>query len=108
MAVRIGRLRNRIQIQTYTESRNDHGQVLQEWSTAATRWGGIEPLKSDEIIAADKIEGRVTHKIILRYYEGLSKKNRLCFDSRYFNIFSIVNRKERDKVHEILAREDDQ
>lgn len=100
-----GKLRHRIDIQSAAESRDAHGAITRTWTTVATRWGSIEPIRMREIFQGQQIEPRLSHAITLRYYDGLDSSYRLQYASRIFNIHSVRNLDERDRTHEVLAME---
>jgi SPP1 family predicted phage head-tail adaptor len=97
----IGKLRQRIDIQTQTEAKDAYGQDVPTWTTAATRWASIEPLSGRELWQAQQIHPDVTHRITIRYYPGLNPRHRFHYAlpvDRYFNILSILT---RDEVHSV-------
>ena len=100
-----GELRHRLAIQSATETRDAIGGVTKSWATVATRWGSIRPLSGQELVSAQQASPRVSHKITIRYYSGLTPAFRLQNDSRTFNISSILNIIERDKIQVILAEQ---
>lgn len=101
-----GNLRHRITIQTATETKDAHGGVVRAWANTATRWGSIEPLRMREMFEGQQIEPRLSHRIILRHYPGLTSAHRLTHASRTFHIHSVRNFDERDRTHEVLAMEE--
>jgi SPP1 family predicted phage head-tail adaptor len=105
MRILAGELRHRIIIQDYTETLGDIGNPVKTWTDTTTRWGKILPVSSREIIEGRQVEGRATHRVVLRYYDGLTRKSRLKYDGRLFNIEDIINIEERNKVHLIVATE---
>lgn len=98
-------LRQRIMIQAKTETRDARGGVTETWTTIATRWGSIEPLSAREILNAQQVDARVSHRVTLRYYPGLTPEHRLLKDARVFHIEAVVNPLERDKATQVLAME---
>lgn len=103
--IHAGELRHRIAIQNYTETLGDIGNPVRTWTTATTRWGKIIPVSSREIIEGRQVEGRATHRIIMRYYSALTRESRLVYNSRTFHIENIIDIEERGKVHVIVATE---
>jgi len=75
--VRIGPLSRRIAIQRATEARDAAGGVTRTWATIATVWGKVEPLRGRELIEAQGVKSEATHKITIRWYDGLTAKDRL-------------------------------
>ena len=105
IAVRAGELRHSLIIEAKTTSKNDYGEKSDTWSTVATVRAGIRPLYGREYVESRAIKSEVTHKIIMRYYSGLTTKHRLKFGARYFDIETIMNLEERNQLFEILAVE---
>ena len=75
--MRTGKLRHRFQIQAATETRAADGDVIRTWATAATRWGGIRPLRGVELFEAQQVQAREYFEVRLRYYDGLTTHHRL-------------------------------
>jgi len=86
-----GKHDKRVEIQSATESRDDHGTVTRSWTTDATRWARISDQSGREIFDADQVRAHVNVLIELREnYSGLSPHNRMKFGSRVFNIEQIL------------------
>lgn len=102
-----GRLRHRLTIQRVTEDQSDTGQPVQTWTDLATRWAGIQSVlgQSKEEFTGEQVTGEITHRITMRYYPGLTSKDRLLFGTRVFNIVAIDNVMELNHVLEIRAKE---
>lgn len=104
--MRAGKLNLRVSIQTRSESRDSHGGVVTTWTTIATRWGGMAGQKVDERQKAGRVDAVATHRLSMRYYSGLSPKDRLLLGSRAFNIIEILDPGERNREHLLLVKED--
>ncbi len=105
MAIRAGRLRHRIEVQSPTDSQGRMGSVTQTWATDATVWAGIEPISGRERLASDVIQADVTHRIIMRH-RALTTENRLLFGARVFNIDAVLDRDERATELEVMVKEE--
>ena len=81
------------------------GGITSAWATAATRWAGISPLKVEERFKGDRTGAVATHKVTMRWYDGLTETMRLLFGTRAFNIVEILNPRESDRVHLLLVKE---
>ena len=93
----IGHLRHRITIQHYTTTNDGQGGVTRSWTTFATRWAGVEPMKGLEQFRQDQKHPRQLFKIQIRYLTGLTEKMRISYDGNYFYIVSIENQLLRDR-----------
>lgn len=101
-----GRLRHTVKVQRYTESRDSHQEVTRTWGTLVTRKASIQPLRGEEYMAAQTQKNRLTHRVRMRYYAGLTTRDRLKFGDRIFNVASpplIVD--ERNWAMEVMCRE---
>ena len=59
------------------------------WTTVATRWGLVEPVRASELFASQQSEGRVTTRVLMRRYPGLSNHHRLVFGGRVLNLIFV-------------------
>ncbi len=108
-----GKLRHPLEVQTATEVRDDIGGTRFDW--APLRVGGrvqvlsgsVEPGRSKEFFEAQKIEARLTHEIVLRYYPNFSPQWRLRFvpTTRIFQVYSVRNIAERNRMLKLMAIE---
>ncbi len=101
----IGRLRQRITIQTSSSARNDTGEVIKTWNDGDAVWADIQPGAGRERLAADQIIAEQTHSIRTRFHEDLTPSNRISFESRIFRIIGVQNLRELDSMLDIAAQE---
>lgn len=99
-----GRLTKRLTIEEATET-NTGGDVTQAWSEIAKRWGEPVSQSAREFYTAKAVHADATHVWRIRYYEGLSPKHRIVWNSRTFNIVSIENVGERNEEMLVTAKE---
>lgn len=107
--MRSGLLRHRVTIQEYTKADNSLGEPIKTWANISgtpTVWASITPMSGSEFFTARQTATETTHRVVMRYMDGLDTKMRLKFGSRYFYILSILNKDERDAELEIMCRED--
>ena len=93
-----GELRHKISIQQYSKLTNDYGEVEINndgiWTEVMTIKAGIYPISGREFFAAETVNSEITHKVKIRYTEGLKPNMRIVFNNRIFSIESIINFKE--------------
>jgi SPP1 family predicted phage head-tail adaptor len=107
--MRAGKLRHRLTIQEYSKADDSFGEPIKTWaniSSVPTVWGSIEPISGNEFFTARQIASETTHRITIRYKEGLDNKMRFKFGSRYFYILSVLDKDEKGVEMEIMCRED--
>jgi SPP1 family predicted phage head-tail adaptor len=100
-----GRLRDRVTIQRATESRNSIGEVVQTWGTYAERWASVEGLSSREVLLSGQQQTEITHRVRMRYVEGMTQQMRLFWRDRVLEITSLLEHNNRTE-HELLCVED--
>lgn len=105
MAFQAGRLRHRIIIQVNTPTQNTSGEEVDSWATFATVCASVEPQSGDEKFDPEQFYSVTTVKFGIRYLSGLTAKMKIVFDSKEYDIESIVQVKMIRKEMEIIARE---
>lgn len=103
--MRAGDLRHQIEIQRYTEIQNDYGEITQTWNTIHTMRASVNPLSGKEYFASQQINAEVTHKVYIRYVADIKPSDRILFNTRIFNITSIINYQERNITLELMCIE---
>ena len=93
--MRAGLLRNRITIEQNTPTRDSFGAEVEQWSTFATLWAMVETVSGLETINQQQAAALTTHRITLRFYDGVEPAMRVNWDGRLFDIHSI----EADPAH---------
>jgi len=88
--------KNRITIQSPTETVDAYGARTVSFATQSTVWAQITPNSGREIFAQGAIQSRYTHKILIRYQAELKNiavisDYRVSFDGRLFSIQAIKN-----------------
>ncbi|MDX1922676.1 MAG: phage head closure protein [Alphaproteobacteria bacterium] len=101
----IGTYRQRLYVQQENPVADTGGGNAMAWTTINTIWASIEPVSGNEQMIAGKPSGTVTHRIHTRYDATITPAMRLMLGSRIYNIRSIKNIQERNRVLEILAEE---
>lgn len=100
-----GRLRHRVEIQTFTETQDTFGEPDRTWATADTVWAAIEPLRGQELLSAQEINAETSHRVRLRYHSSVTPTARFKFGTRIFDILSVINWQERGASLEVLCTE---
>lgn len=100
-----GRLRQKIEIQKLTRHADGAGGATESWSKFADCYAEVSPVSAAQLAFYEKLEHRVTHKILIRYLPGLSHEMRVLFEGRVFQVQSFRDLEERHQFHEIMAEE---
>lgn len=102
---KVSDLRHRIEFQSLSLAANDSGGQVETWSTFATVWAKLMPKLVKEVNFAQRIEPRIDHEIVMRYYAGITANMRIKFGSRYFEIKAVIIEDEIKEWMKILATE---
>lgn len=63
----IGELRDRIALQSFTETRSAHGAVTKTWATDSTVWGRVTFKEGSETFQADQVQSSRPVEIVIRH-----------------------------------------
>lgn len=99
------RLRHKLILQREVRTPDDIGGYNKTWTNVADIWAEIIPMSGSEKLLGGQIQAQLTHKIHLRYRDGVDASMRLVFENRAFNIRYITNVSENNELLEILAEE---
>lgn len=99
-----GDMWTRITIEQPTASKNEVGEPILSWSTFATVWASVDPLSARETERFSETVGYMTHRIRIRYLNGLTSAMRIQYRGRVLEIGQIM---ERDRLwhQEIICTE---
>lgn len=103
--MRAGNLRHVITIQEKTLTSDGMGGNTEAWATFAIVRAAIWPVSAKERVSNQQLEHEITHKIRVRYFSGVTAAMRVVFDSRTFEILSIVNWEERNITLDLICEE---
>ena len=94
----IGLLRHKLELHSASSAQNAFGESIETWSSYDTVWGQISPMQGEELFHAQQINAAVTHKILIRYNSNVTVEHRVVFDSRTFEINSVLDPEEQNEM----------
>lgn len=100
-----GLLRSRLAVEAPMETDDGAGGVSRSYETIATVWAEVTPVSAARAIEAERTGARVTHRIAIRYFGGITTKHRLRDGDRLFRIVSLRDRDGRKRFLSIEAEE---
>ena len=101
-----GELRHLVIYQRPITTKDSLGQARQTWEDVFTAYAAVRPLSAREIYYAQSTRSETTHRIALRYRDGVSPKGRFVLrGDRILNVYSVTNVDELDAELVILAVE---
>lgn len=103
--MKIGDLRHRIDLQSYTDYIDIYGKPDRSWTTYATVWAQITPTSSSESINGLQLNASTTHAVLIRYREDVQANHRVLFGSRVLNIQGVRNLDETNIATGLTCQE---
>lgn len=102
--MRSGNLKHKVVIQSYSETQNAYGEVVKGWSDYKEAYASILPLSAKEYFKAGT-HAEVSHKIEMRFVDGVKPKMRVLYGERVFAIESVINVREASKTLQLICTE---
>ncbi|MEM7425191.1 MAG: phage head closure protein [Pseudomonadota bacterium] len=96
--MRPGELRHRLVLQEAVRTDDGGGGAVETWQSAAELWAAVEPLGGDEPVRAEKLEGNLSHRVTIRWREGVLPSMRFLFGVRILEIDHVVSPRERRRL----------
>jgi SPP1 family predicted phage head-tail adaptor len=100
-----GELRSRVVVQSATRTTDAGGGFATTWADGASLWAKVEPLEGSELLRAQQLQARVTHRVTIRYRRGLTAASRLRLGARVLDIQQVIDVDERHQFTELLCEE---
>lgn len=100
-----GLFRHRITFQSFSETTNENGFPVQDWTDVKTVWAMIKTLQGREYYQAATTQNENTVRFVIRYTAGINPDMRIKYKDRTFEILSIINDDELNKTLTIIAKE---
>lgn len=100
-----GKMRERVTIQKSQEKRNETGETTLEWVDMRTVWASVEGVSATEFLGAGQQDMEITHKVRMRYFDGLTQKMQFKWRNRILQIISLLEHGNRSQ-HEAICLED--
>lgn len=108
MVLQAGKLRHLVTIQSPVSTKDDSGgPVISSWVNLSpeTTYASIEPIGGRELWALQMANSLTTHRITIRYQQGITARCRVKYGDRYFQISAVLNVEERNRELQLLCTE---
>jgi SPP1 family predicted phage head-tail adaptor len=109
MSVRmsVGELRTRLILEAPSRASDGGGGAAITWQEVAEVWAAVRPLAGGEDFALDRVAGRISHEIVIRYRADVTPKMRFRQEARVFDIRAAFDPDTRRHWLRCLAEERD-
>jgi len=98
-------LRHRLVLEEVQREASEGGGFAETWVPLAELFAHIQPISGGESVEADRIAGRITHEVTLRYRDGVMPAMRFRKGARLFHIVSVIDVEERKRWLRCLCEE---
>ncbi|EKN68069.1 phage head closure protein [Schinkia azotoformans] len=102
-----GLFRNKIVIQSFSEKKDELGQILKEWTNTYNLWVMIRTIQGTEYIEASATQNQDTTRFVIRFMKNIEPTMRIVYKNKIYNIISVINDDEADKTLTIIAKSGD-
>jgi head-tail adaptor len=108
--MRLGPLRHRVRVEAPAGTRDAHGNPTNAYSLVGEGWASIESLSGKELYQARQVEARASHRIRMRWLDGLKPTYRIVWNDprgtpRTFGVVHVANPLEVSTEHVLLVEE---
>lgn len=103
--MRAGRLRHLIIIERPSETQGTTGEMVPSWSSFATVWGSVEPLRGREFWSAKEMQAQIDTRIRIRYLAGVTPKMRVLYGERVYLIYAVIDPEYRHQELQLMSQE---
>lgn len=107
--MRAGKLRHRVTLRRPKSGkdapRTPTGAVVEAYDTLGVRWASVEPLRGRERFAAQQVNAEITHRVRLRYMDGIDATVQVLHRGRVLQVVTPMNIEERGRELELLCTE---
>lgn len=102
----IGALRERVTLQQPVEADDGAGGVAVTWSGVATVWAAIRPRSLREAEVSGRLDGIVTHAVMIRHRTDVRGGWRIVFGNRELRVLAVQDSDGRKRFTECLCEEE--
>ncbi len=102
--MRAGDLDQRVTLESYTTTQDDWGQPIEGWTTFATVWAAVEPLRGREFIAAQAMTSELSARIRIRYRPGITGTMRVKHGSDTYGIEAVIHVKTGRQEVQLMCK----
>lgn len=106
-----GKLRQRVTIQTFTESQDSFGEPVKTWAADTNignngkLWAEIKPQRGTEVFDSDQEVAKADTLIRVRYDNGITPEHRVVWGSHTYDIDAVLNQDTMDHEIHLLCHE---
>jgi SPP1 family predicted phage head-tail adaptor len=100
----VGGMRDRVTIQTRTESVSPNGEKVLSWATADTVWACVQESSGSETVGSRLTQAETVLTVTIRWHAAAVPKARIVFDGAVADIDSAINPDGRKRFLTLTCR----
>lgn len=93
-----GKFDQRVTLQSKSVTRATNGEEVVTWNTVATVWAQVQQLRGKEFFAGAQMQDEVDVRVRLRYRTGVTRDQRLLWNSAPLDIVSVITIGRREML----------
>ena len=97
--------RHRVTLQQAARTPDGMGGFAEAWQGIATVWAEVQPLTGKAYLAAQQVQSSVSHRVRIRYRDGVTPDMRVMFGTRHFAIDAVLCPDERKRELHLMCVE---
>ena len=101
----IGDMRRKLTLERIVRTGDGGGGANEAWVSVAQIWAAIASLRGDEGLREQRVSGRVSHEISMRYRSDVEPEMRFSIDGRVFQILAVIDPDQRRRRLNCLCEE---
>ena len=102
--MKIGRLRKKVNIQSFLETADTFGEPVKDWTNfASNRWAEVEQTGGNESFLGQQTVDNKTVVFKLRFVKGILPKMRVVYGDENYDIQSVINEGERNRYMKLTC-----
>ena len=74
-------------------------------TTFTTVWAAVEPLRGRAFMEAKAAQSEVSHRVRMRYMDGITAAMKVRFEGRIFSLDAVLNIGERNRELHLMCVE---
>lgn len=105
MAGSVGKMRERVEIYSQTQTVNSAGEMTTTWTLAVTTWARVEPVNGSAVTLANRDDALRMYNMTIRNRTEITTNSRVIWRTRKFDVESIIDPTEQRQFLIVRLRE---
>ena len=99
-----GKLNKRVKIQGHTETIDEYGYAVKDWTDLATVWAHVKNVNGREFIKSNVALSEVSTSIRIRKRKGLDSSMRVIFNDEKYQVVAVLPDEETNDYLDLACK----